>query len=490
MVGVLSVTETISWGVLFYAFSVVLLPMAEDLGAGRGALAGAWSSSLLVAGVAAPLVGARIDRRGGRGVMTTGAVLGAAGVWWWSAVTSLPGLYGAFAVIGIASAMVLYEPAFAVIARAFDARERSAALLVLTVVAGFAATIFLPMTTWLVGEAGWRGALRWLALLLLVTTAVPHALAVPGRRGRGPVARAGGADEATEDVLARGPAAAPVAGNLGDVLRDRTFWWLTAAFVLGTASVTAVSAHMVGFLVDRGETAAFAAAAVGSLGAIKVGGRIVLALSERRAGLARLMAVVFASQGAALALLALTRGRAAVVAFVAVYGAGFGAATIARPLLVVQRWGTASYGAVAGAVAAGVTVAKAASPVVAGTARDALGSTTPVLLALAALTAAAGLCLVPLVRGERGSGAPSAPVGVAAESAVVTAHEPPARARSGLRLAGGRRRYPGVDATRSAGSSVGRWRPHSVFAKADQRPARSSSPSVTGRVHGAQPTER
>lgn len=315
--------------------------------------------------------------------MAVGSLLGCVGVLWWSQAGSVVALYGAFAVMGLASAMVLYEPAFALVAVTVRPRARSSALLFITVVAGFAATIFLPLTNALVGWMGWRAALGVLALLVLAT-ALPHALFLPGGAGhhRGP----------------DGAGDAGAGGGTGTALRDPAFWWLTAAFVLGTASVTAVAAHMVAFLMDRGESAAFAAAAVGSLGAIKVGGRVVLALAERRAHLARLTALVFVSQGAALTTLAVTDGRAAILVFIAVYGVGFGAATIARPLLVAQTWGTASYGSIAGAVAVGVTVAKAVAPVAAGAARDALGSTTPVLLALGGITATAGLCLIPFHR--------------------------------------------------------------------------------------------
>lgn len=398
VVAVLAITETVSWGVLYYAFGVVLLPMAQELGAGRGALGGAWSVSLLASGLAAPWVGARIDRYGGRGVLSGGAVLGAAAVWAWAAVGGLAQLYVVMVVVGVAAAMVLYEPAFAVVATVVDDARRPRALLAITVVAGFAATIFLPLTDALASTVGWRDALRVLAVLQLAV-AMPHLLLLPAR----PVREA-----------ARGPSGREA---LRRAARDTAFWSLASAFVLGTSAVVAVSVHLIAFLVDRGEAPAVAATAVGALGAVKVGGRVALTLAERRVPMALLTAAVFVSQGLALALLALVPGRAALVAFVLVYGAGFGAATIARPLLVAERWGTASYGVVAGGLAALVMIARAAAPPLVGLARDAAGSPTPVLLALAVVTAAAGLCLLPLRtgsvmlgRGRRPSGRPAAGV--------------------------------------------------------------------------------
>ncbi|WP_407695984.1 MFS transporter, partial [Sphaerimonospora thailandensis] len=98
--------------------------------------------------------------------MSAGSVLGTLAVLAWSQVTSLAQLYGVFLAAGIASAMVLYEPAFAVIVGWFhgDERGRANALLALTIVAGFASTIFLPLTGLLVEHYGWRTALVILAV--------------------------------------------------------------------------------------------------------------------------------------------------------------------------------------------------------------------------------------------------------------------------------------------------------------------------------------
>jgi MFS family permease len=61
-------------------------------------------------------------------------------------------------------AAVLYEPAFAVIASWYrDPAERNRALLGLTVIAGFASVIYVPLAGWLVQTHGWRQALMVLA---------------------------------------------------------------------------------------------------------------------------------------------------------------------------------------------------------------------------------------------------------------------------------------------------------------------------------------
>ena len=60
----LAITETVSFGVLYYAFSVFITPMEADLGWTRGQITGAFSLSLLITGFIGVPVGHWLDRRG------------------------------------------------------------------------------------------------------------------------------------------------------------------------------------------------------------------------------------------------------------------------------------------------------------------------------------------------------------------------------------------------------------------------------------------
>ena len=174
MVWALAVTETISYGVLYYSFAAFLLPMQQGLGYGQATLAGAFSLSVLVTGAGAVPAGAWLDCCGARGLMTAGSLLAAGCVLLWAHAGSVLALYLTFAGIGLAGAAVLYEPAFATINACFDA-QRQKALLTLTMVAGLASTIFLPGAALLISHLGWRHALLVLALVQAATV-VPHVL--------------------------------------------------------------------------------------------------------------------------------------------------------------------------------------------------------------------------------------------------------------------------------------------------------------------------
>jgi len=172
----LSITETVSWGILYYGFPVMLRPMEADLGYSRVELTGALSIGLLTSALIALPVGRWIDRHGARGVMTLGSCLATALLLVWSRIESLGALYAVWALMGLAMAATLYEPAFAAVVGWFPLKDRDRALLIVTLVAALASTIFMPFEAWLVNRLGWRGALSALALILAVPTIPIHAL--------------------------------------------------------------------------------------------------------------------------------------------------------------------------------------------------------------------------------------------------------------------------------------------------------------------------
>ena len=157
IVGALSVTETVSWGVLYYAFAVFLVPMQADLGASAAQLSGAFSLAVLVSAVAGIAVGRFLDRHSPRLLMTAASLAGALLVLAWSRVDGLGVYYAIWIGIGLVMAAVLYEPAFTVVAKWFpDPAERRRALTAMTLVAALASFIFLPLTQALIDAYGWR----------------------------------------------------------------------------------------------------------------------------------------------------------------------------------------------------------------------------------------------------------------------------------------------------------------------------------------------
>ncbi len=403
MVWALAVTETIAYAALFYCFAVMVVPMREELGASTGQLSGALSLAIAVNGASALLVGRLLDRHGARWVMSGGSVLGALSVVGWSQAQDLPQLYLAFVGIGLAGAAVLYEPAFVVINTWF-ARDRHAALLTLTVVAGFSSTLFLPVSQALVDAHGWRAALLVMAALL-GACAVPQALLL--RRSPADLGLGRDGDPEGAPVLETGGAPAPTGSEaladfagLGGAWRRAAVRRLTLAALLETLAVTVVAVHLVAYLRDTGASPSTAAAFAGAIGILSVAGRITLTALATRVGLAHLAAVMVSGQAVGVAALLLLPRPAGLVVFVVLFGAGYGVMTIARAALLGTYVPQAVFGAVSGGQAMAAGAGRVVAPVAAG-AVIGLAGYDVVLVVVAASSLAAGALLVGAERAHR-----------------------------------------------------------------------------------------
>jgi MFS family permease len=324
----LSITETVSWGIIYYGFPVMLRPMEQELGWSRTALTGAFSVGLGASALAALPVGRWLDRHGPRALMTLGSCLGVALLLVWAHVHTLPALYLCWFGLGLAMAATLYEPAFAAVVSWFHSRHRDRALLTVTLTAGLASTIFMPVTSWLLGRMDWRSTLLVLAVVLAVLTIPIHAFVLR----QAPRASAHGGTAHAAASLAPG---------------------VTAVFVIGNFSTIAVTVHLIPYLADRGYSPTVAALMIGWMGAVQLGGRLLFAPIATRFGYRWVTAVIFLVQGLALAQLALVSHLPTLVPFVVMLGAANGMATLARATTVAEIFGARHYGSISGAMAFG-----------------------------------------------------------------------------------------------------------------------------------------
>jgi MFS family permease len=375
----LCVTETVSWGILYYGFPVMLRPMETELGFSRVELTGAFSVGMGVAALAALPVGRWIDRHGARALMTLGSCLAVGLLLVWSRVESLPALYAVWCAMGLALAATLYEPAFAAVVGWFATGHRDRALLTVTLAAGFASTIFMPTEAWLVERFGWRTTLLVLATILAVVTIPIHAL-VLRRPPRGESRAAG-----VEWVESRVPGL-----TLGAAARTGVFWVLAVAFFFGNFTTNSVTVHLIPYLSDRGYTPTLAAVMIGWLGAMQVPARLVFAPIAVRFGHRAATAAIFFGQALGLAQLALAARLPTLVPMVVVLGAANGMSTLARATTIAEIFGPRHYGSISGAVALGANGARALAPVGAAFLQVALGGYEPVFWLLTAVLVVAG----------------------------------------------------------------------------------------------------
>jgi len=406
IVAALSVTETISYGILAYAFTVFVAPMQAELGWSLATVTGALSLSLLVSGIASLPVGRWLDVHGPRLSMSVGSLAAALLLLAWSYVETLFAYYLVWAGLGIAQAAVLYDPAFAAVAVWFR-RRRGLALTVLTFVAGFASVIFIPLAGQLLEAHGWRVAVRWLAAILAVGTIPLHALVLrrrpadlglqpdgaqvrpgtgvagaasanpsptPARRAAPGSVAASAAPQTVESGLGPetiAPGAAPDTPDepsltAREAFATPAFLWLTVAFGLSNFVISALAVHIVPLLLAAGREPAQAAFIGGAVGLMALPGRLIFTPLGDVVPRFVIAALLFTTQAAGVTMLLLGTGDALLWAFVIVYGLGFGAITPARAALVADTFGPMHFGRINARMAMVQAGARAAAPVAVG----------------------------------------------------------------------------------------------------------------------------
>lgn len=349
----LSLAQLISWGSIFYMFSVVLEPLERDLGLRRAEVSVAFSLAVLAEGLMAYPVGRWIDRGHERWVMTLGSVLAGACLWLHSEVTSLMGLYAVWVGLGVAMAAVLYSPAFALITKRFPQNFRRA-IITLTFLGGLASTVFIPLIAWLISVWDWRHALWVLAALHVVVCAPLHWLTLANAPQR----------------LTQAAVQVPDAG-LKPLLQSAPFLLIGVFTVLLMSVTVAIPAHIVSLLRENNLPEAWVIALPAAIGVMQVAGRLLLYFFEHYADLHQVNRWVpmLIPLGVLVLLVAPLSGAlqlGLVVGFVVVYGMGNGMLTIVKGTAMAMYVNRTHVASLNGALGVPLALARAAAPALLG----------------------------------------------------------------------------------------------------------------------------
>jgi MFS family permease len=384
LVGWLSLGQLVSWGSVFYGFSLLLGPVEQELGLTRTQSSLAFSLAMLAEGLLAYPVGRLIDRGHERAVMTGGSLLAAACLALHSQVHSLAAYYAVWIGLGAAFAATLYTPAFAVVTRRFPADFRRA-IITLTFLGGLASTVFIPFTAWCIGQLGWRDALWVLAALHLLLCAPLHAVVLRGAPKQA-LTPAGAAQPAG--------GAAPPAAPLARYLRSPAFLLIGVFMVLLMAVTAALPPHMVSLLRESGLPETWAIALPASIGLMQVLGRLLLYFFEHRLDLhlANRLIPCLIPLGLA-ALLAGSHHAAGALLFVLLFGIGNGMLTIVKGTAIAQYVTREHIASLNGALGLPMALARAAAPLMLGLLWSREAGYTLGLWALLAISIAAVLAL-------------------------------------------------------------------------------------------------
>lgn len=345
----LGATQIVGYGTLYYSFSILAPAMARDFAWSVEWVFGVFSASLLFGGLVAPSVGRWIDRYGAGTIMSAGSIIAALALVLCALAPGRVTFVAGLVAIEMASALVLYNAAFALLVQ-ITPHKAQRSITYLTLIAGFASTIFWPITSWLHQHLTWREVYLAFACVNLLVCLPIHAWLASTTKLKG--------------AETSNNASAAVMGCIPSQNRPRAFILMATGFALQGFVLSALLIHMVPMLTMVGMGAS--AVLVGMIfGPAQVLSRLINMLAGK--GLSQLLLAVVSAALLVAGLTALLAGAPSLaggVAFAVLFGLGSGLTSIVQGSLPLYLFGSQGYGALLGRISAARLLASALAPFV------------------------------------------------------------------------------------------------------------------------------
>ena len=346
----LGLTQITGYGTLYYSFAILAPAMARDFALPEQWIFGALSLALFAGSLLAPTAGRLADLFGAGRVMSWGSAAAALGLVAAGLAPNAALFAAALIFMELAACFVLYATAFVAIVQLGNTGA-ARSITHLTLIAGFASTVFWPLTTALHAELSWREVYFVFAALNLCLCLPIHLWL---RRRPRPAASTGPVSE---------PAApAPDERPVGEARRSMAFLWMMGGFAAAGFVLSAVLLHMVPLLTALG--LGTAGVLVSTLfGPSQVASRLINMMFGGR--LPQTILAVIATTLLAAGLTLLLTGApnvAAIAIFVVLFGLGSGLISIVGGTLPLEVFGRVGYGARVGWMSAARQFTSAFAP--------------------------------------------------------------------------------------------------------------------------------
>lgn len=339
--------------------SVFLKPLSEELGVSRGVFSLLRSGESLIGAAMAPLVGAAVDRFGGRHLMVAGAIVAGAGYLLLSRVeTFWQFVLVRWGLVSVGDCLFGSMVINVVIARWFY-RRRGRALALSSMGIGSAKVVMPLFAASLLLGVGWRGAWAVFGLLTSALVVGPALLFV--RR------EPDGLSLDRDDGSARREAGSPVVSGARqeqwsrrEALRTRAFWLTVTMFGISGIGVTGLNLHVFPYVSDLGHPPLVAATVMSAIALMQLLSPLAWGLLAERLELSAVLMMKFFVQAAGLCIAIAESANVAVLyAGFLLYGAGLGGSMVLPDLVLAGYFGRLSLGRIRG-VAVLITHALAA----------------------------------------------------------------------------------------------------------------------------------
>lgn len=387
-------------GGIFFGFTAVLEPLANEFGWSYGQISLAASLRGLEMGLLAPLVGVVVDRWGARRLIAGGAVCLGLGLVLLSHVSSLGMFYGVFVLIAVGTSGLSTTVTLTAVVNWFRRRVATATGIV---VSGFAAGgVMVPVVTMLIDKYEWRTAMVILGLAVWATI-LPLSLLVrhkPEQHGYFPDGDGG------SPAISGGRQSPPPRTNEGTPAKvtgaTRVFWHIALASMCHMLVMSAVVTHVMPYLTNTGISRPAASLAAGALPVASAGGRLGFGWLGDRHNSRRVAAIGFALVASGLLFFECISATSVwlLFPFLVLFSTGWGGSVTMRAALLREHFGRSRFGKMYGRTIGVAMLGNIAGAPLAGFAFDQLGSYRGVWFALAGVAVAGLVTVLTIPRGQ------------------------------------------------------------------------------------------
>ena len=337
--------------------SVFLKPLSQDLGISRGVFSLIRSGEILIGAAAAPLVGALLDRHGGRWLIAAGGLISGAGFlllgqardFWqfafvrWLLISPGDTLMGSMVVnVSISQWFV---------------RMRGRALALAGMGHGLAKVCMPVLAASLIVYTGWRGAWMVFGVVTLLLVVGPSLLfmcrrpedmgLLPDGKWHARVQSAVGDSEAGS-VKAQPSVVEDVPWSRREALRTPAFWLIVITFGVAHVGVTGLNLHVFSFVSDQGHPAMVAALVMSIIAVMQFSTPMVWGLLAERTNVGKLIMAKFIIQGVGILLALSDPGIFSLYSGFFLYGIGMGGTAILAEMIWANYFGRISLGRIRG----------------------------------------------------------------------------------------------------------------------------------------------
>ena len=376
---------TVGYGTLYYSFSLLAPEIAREFGWDKSFVFSIFSVALLVGAMTAPIIGQAVDRYGARIVMSLGAIIASTVLALFSQIHSATELAILILAVECISLAVQYESGFTALAQ-IHGKAADIHITGVTLIAGFASTIFWPFIQFLLSHLGWRDVYLVLAGINILIT-LPIHLMIPSKPTiQLPVSKQAGTRDQTIPELH------PYASRSVELMILLGIIFSSSSYIM-----SAMSASLPVLLADIGYSKGSIAWAGVMIGPAQVASRLLNLNLGKALEPTDTAIIASAAMGVGmfwLLLAGIWTVLPIAILFGLTYGVGQGLSSIVKGLLPLTYFPVSHYGRITGKLSTARLVLAAAAPVITIFLIENFGSRSAVIL----LGCVAGLGVLAIYR--------------------------------------------------------------------------------------------